>query len=127
MSNMTTDERTLLRDYILLQYMDQMVQKSLADMEHTSNLLKRLYLMAGHAVLDQITKDLYRLRREMKQRDIKILGDEQTDFVIYHNINCRGYQERFALTRDVLRAEISLQLTKYTSELGTFLKEARQQ
>ncbi|OKP97763.1 hypothetical protein [Paenibacillus sp. P46E] len=124
MSNMTIEERTMLRDYILLKYMEQMVQNSLGDIEHSANILKRLYLMAGNAVLGRIKQDQYRMRRELKQSNIKILGDEQTDFVIYHQINCRGYTERFGLTRDVMKAEIGLQLTKYTSELGDTLKEA---
>ncbi|MGN7760435.1 hypothetical protein [Paenibacillus sp. 22594] len=124
MSNITIEERTILRDYILLQYMEQMVRNSLGDIEHSTNILKRLYLMAGNALLERMKQDQYRMRRELKQSNIKILGDEQDDFVIYHHINCRGYTERFGLTRDVLKAEISLQLTKYTSELGDNLKEA---
>lgn len=114
----------MLRDYILLKYMEQMVQNSLGDIKHSTNILKRLYLMAGNALLERIKQDQYRMRRELKQSNIKILGDDQTDFVIYHQINCRGYTERFGLTRDVMKAEIGLQLTKYTSELGNTLIDA---
>ncbi|OKP92070.1 hypothetical protein A3844_02870 [Paenibacillus helianthi] len=74
MSNITIEERTTLRDYILLQYMEQMVRNSLADIEHSKNILKRLYLMAGNAVLEWIKQDQYRMRRELKQSNIKILG-----------------------------------------------------
>ncbi|KAA1180939.1 hypothetical protein [Paenibacillus sp. B2(2019)] len=52
--------------------------------------------------------------------------EEQDDFISYYKIFFRGYQERFGMTRDVMRAEISLQLTKYTSDLGTLLKESQQ-
>ncbi|MBW4083049.1 hypothetical protein [Paenibacillus sp. S150] len=119
----TAEERLMLRDYILLPYMDKMVQKSITDVEHSTNILKRLYLMAGQHILDQITKDLYRLRRELKQRNIRVLTEEQADLVVYHHYYCRGYEERFGMTRDVMRAEISLQLTKYTSDLAALLKE----
>lgn len=117
------EERTMLRDYILLPYMEKMVQKSIAEVEYSTNILKRLYLMAGQHILEQIMKDLYKLRRELKKRNIKILTEEQSDFVVYHRYYCRGYEERFGMTRDVMRSEISLQLTKYTSELTTLLKE----
>ncbi|MNI98359.1 hypothetical protein D3C73_1571900 [compost metagenome] len=52
-----------------------------------------------------------------------MLADEQEDFLLYYKILFRGYQERFGLTRDVMRTEISLRLTRYTSELGTVLKD----
>ncbi|MNB98936.1 hypothetical protein D3C75_461990 [compost metagenome] len=118
----TIEELTMLRDYLLLPHMVTMVEKSLADIEHSGNIMKRAYLMAGQHVLDRITKDMYRLRRELKQRNIKILGEEHNDFIVYTQINCRGYSEKFPMTRDVMRSEISLRLTKYTAEIGTLLK-----
>lgn len=121
----TTEERTMIRDYILLPYMEKMVQKSIADIEYSTNILKRLYLMAGQKILDQIVKDLYSLRREFKKRNIKILTEEQSDLVVYHRFYCRGYEERFGMTRDVMRSEISLQLTKYISRLAMQLKETK--
>ncbi|BCG58892.1 MULTISPECIES: hypothetical protein [Paenibacillus] len=120
----TAEERTMLRDYILLPYMEKMVQKSIAEVEYSTNILKRLYLVAGQYILEQIMKDLYKLRRELKQRNIRILTEEQSDLIVYHHYYCRGYKERFGMTRDVMRSEISLRLTKYTSELTTLLKES---
>ncbi|WP_234533601.1 hypothetical protein [Paenibacillus pseudetheri] len=67
-------------------------------------------------------QDTYRLQKELKQRNIKMLADEQDEFITYYKILCWGYQERFGLTRDVMRIEISLRLTKYTNELGGILK-----
>ncbi|MEK4351080.1 hypothetical protein MKX41_09555 [Paenibacillus sp. FSL R5-0475] len=119
----TMEERTMVRDLILLPYIDTMVSKSLKEIEPSSNILKRAYLMAGEAIQRRIMQDTYRLQKELKQRNIKMLADEQDDYITYYKIFCRGYQERFGLTRDVMRTEISLRLTKYTSELGSILKD----
>ncbi|RCX23084.1 hypothetical protein DFP94_101676 [Fontibacillus phaseoli] len=119
----TSEERSLLRDYILLPHMEKMVQKSISDIEYSSNILKRLHLMVSQYVLNRIIRDSYKLRRELKQRSIKILSEEQADLVVYYRYYCRGYEERFGMTRDVMRSEISLRLTKYMSELGVLLKE----
>ncbi|OKP91356.1 hypothetical protein [Paenibacillus sp. P32E] len=119
----TIEERTMVRDLILLPYIDTMVGKSLKEIEHSSNILTRAYLMAGQAIQRRIMQDTYQLQKELKQRNIKVLADEQEEFLVYHKILCRGYQERFGMTRDVMRTEISLRLTKYTAELGTILKE----
>ncbi|WP_219836788.1 hypothetical protein [Paenibacillus sp. R14(2021)] len=118
----TMEERTMLRDYILLPHMEKMVEKSIADVEHTTNILKRGYLMAGQKILDRIVQDLYGLRRELKRRNIRILSEEQSDLVVYHRYYCRGYEDRFGMTRDVMRSEISVQLARYTSELAVLLK-----
>ncbi len=118
----TIDERTMIRDLILLPYIDTMVSKSLKEIEHSSNILKRAYLMAGQTIQRRIMQDIYHLQKELKQRNIRVLADEQEEFLVYYKIFCRGYQERFGLTRDVMRSEISLRLTKYTAEVGELLK-----
>ncbi|MFC5648537.1 hypothetical protein ACFPYJ_05225 [Paenibacillus solisilvae] len=121
----TAEERTMIRDYILLPHMEKMVQKSIADVEHSTNILRRMYVLAGQKILERIMKDLYTLRGELKKRNIKILTEEQSDLVVYHRYYCRGYEERFGMTRDVMRSEISVQLTRYTSELAALLKEMK--
>ncbi|WNS43674.1 hypothetical protein [Paenibacillus sp. MMS20-IR301] len=119
----TVEERTMVRDLILLPYIDTMVSKSLKELEQSGGILKRAYLIAGQSIQRRIMQDTYQLQRELKQRNIKVLADEQEDFLVYYKIFCRGYQERFGLTRDVIRTEISLRLTRYTAELGTLLKD----
>ncbi|ULO04839.1 hypothetical protein H1230_16975 [Paenibacillus sp. 19GGS1-52] len=120
---MTIDERTMIRDIILLPYIDTMVSKSLKEIEHSSNILKRAYMMAGQTIQRRIMQDTYQLQKELKQRNIRVLADEQEEFLVYYKIFCRGYQERFGLTRDVMRTEISLRLTRYTTEIGILLED----
>lgn len=120
---LTVEERTMIRDLILLPHIDTMVSKSLREIEHTSSILKRAFVLAGEAIQQRIMQDTYRLQKELKQRNVRFIPDEQDEFVIYHKVFCRGYQDRFGMTRDVMRTEISLRLTQYTTELGTILKE----
>lgn len=119
----TMEERTMVRDLILLPYLDTMVSKSLKELEHSTGILRRAYMLAGQAIQRRIMQDTYQLQKGLKQRNIRVLPDEQEEFLIYYKIFCRGYQERFGLTRDVMRTEISLRLTRYTADLGTALKD----
>ncbi|QQZ64496.1 hypothetical protein JI735_34210 (plasmid) [Paenibacillus sonchi] len=119
----TIDEMTMVRDLILLPYIDTMVGKSLKEIEHSGNILQRAYSLAGQAIQRRIMQDIYQLRKELKKRNIKVLEDEQDDFISNYIIFCRGYEGPFGMTRDVMRTEISLRLTKYTSELGNSLKD----
>lgn len=114
----TEDEMIMIRDYILLPYMLSMVQKSIEDMENNSTLLKQLYLAAGRVVKNKISADMYRLRRELSKRNIKVFSDEQVDLVVYHRFVCRGYEDRFGMVRDVIRAEISTRLSRYLREIA---------
>jgi hypothetical protein len=119
----TQEEYTLVRDYILLPHMLTMVERSIEDIKHSSNVLKRLYVTAAHAIMNRISKDMYALRRELSKRNIKVLDDEQVDMVIYHKLICRGYEARFGMVRDVMRAEISVRLTRYLEEMAKMFKD----
>ncbi|CAG7658891.1 hypothetical protein ACFQI7_27670 [Paenibacillus allorhizosphaerae] len=113
----TEDELVMIRDYILLPYMLSMAQKSIDDIENSNNILKQLYLTAGRVVMDKISDDLYSLRRELSKRNIKIMGDEHVEMIVYHRFICRGYEDRFGMVRDVMRSEISIRLSKYLKEI----------
>ncbi|UUZ85694.1 hypothetical protein LJK88_20625 [Paenibacillus sp. P26] len=117
----TQEEFVLIRDYILLPYMLTMLQRSIDDIEHGSNLMKKLYLSAGRTVMDKISADMLELRRQLKQRNIKITGEEHVEMVVYHHIVCRGYEERFGMIRDVMRSEISIRLSQYVKEIASRL------
>lgn len=122
-ARLSNEERAMVRDLILLPYIDTMVAKSLKEVEHSGNVLSRSYILAGRYIQKRIIQEVYRLRQELKKRNIKVVEDTQDDFVTYNMIYCRGYQERFGVTRDVMRTEISLRLTQYTADLGEALRE----
>jgi hypothetical protein len=113
----------MIRDYVLLPHMLTMVQKYMEEMQNSSNLLKRLYLSATQVVMNQINRDMYELRRELSRRRIRVVGDEQVDLVVYHRFICRGYEDRLGIVREVMRAEISVRLTRYLGEVSRWLGE----
>ncbi|KQX61169.1 hypothetical protein [Paenibacillus sp. Root444D2] len=116
-SRPTSEELIMIRDYILLPHMLTIVQKSVDDIKSSSNLLKQLYLATGQVVMNKISRDMYDIRRELTKRNIKIISDEHAELVVYHRFLCRGYEDRFGMTRDVMRSEISVQLKKYIKEI----------
>lgn len=124
MSIITTDERTMLRDYLLLLQMQVMAQKSLTDIKLSGNLLAKLYYMSGKVIEDRIFHEIKTHRQTLKSRGIIVSREEHdTDgFVIRYHYTCRGYTEHFAMTRDVMRSEISLRFTRYIAEFGENIK-----
>jgi hypothetical protein len=118
----TTEELTMIRDYVLLPHMLNMVQKAADEIKNSSNILRRHFMVSTQILMDRITKDMYSLRKELTKRNIKVMAEEQVDLVVYHKIICRGYEERFGMVRDVVRSELSVRLTKYLNEMSKLLE-----
>ncbi|WP_052415712.1 hypothetical protein [Paenibacillus graminis] len=59
----TIEERTMVRDLILLPYIDTMVRKSLKELEHSGSILKRAYLLAIEAIQRRIMQGTYLLQK----------------------------------------------------------------
>lgn len=120
---LSNEERMMIRDLILLPHIDTMLAKSMEEIELSGNVLTKMYLLAGRYIQNRISKDTWELQKELKQRNVRFIPEEQDDFILHYKIFFRGYQERFGLTRDVMRSEISLRLTRYTADLGAVLKD----
>lgn len=116
-----------MRDYILMLQMHPMIQKSLTDLELSGILLREAYKLCGEWIDEQIFQETKRLRKTLKEHGIQVNREEysQEGFVIYYPYVCRGYVDRFAVTRDVLRSEISIRLGKYVTEVGQIFKASR--
>lgn len=123
----TSEERTMLRDYLLLTHMQVMVQKDITDIKLSGNLLTRAYTMCAKLIEDRIFQDMKSLRIALKERGIQVSKEEQNSdgFIVRYHFTCRGYADNFAMTRDVMRSEIGIRFGKYTSEIGTFLRPYR--
>lgn len=115
-NRISTDELRMVRDLIIIQHMEDMVLKSIEDVEHSA-VLGQMYARIGEALLKRMMEDRNRLKREIKAKQIKIMDPEHSDFIIYHKLICRGYEENFGMTRDVMRTEISNQLTQYVGDM----------
>jgi hypothetical protein len=90
-------------------------------MEQSGISLKQIYIMPSRYLQERIIKDITELKQQLKQHNVRYEDDQNDDFLLYYMIYYRGYSERFGMTRDVLRTEISLRLTRYTSEFGVVL------
>jgi hypothetical protein len=113
----TVDELTIIRDYILLPHMMTMVERSREEIERSSNPLRNLMGRFMVVMLDTINADLINIRIAMSKSSIKVWEDEHAGDVLYYRFKCRGYEERFGMMREVMRAEISVRLAKYGAQV----------
>lgn len=87
-------------------------------------MLTRAYTMCAKLIEDRIFQDMKSLRIALKESGIQVSKEEQNSdgFIIRYHYTCRGYNDNFAMTRDVMRSEISVRLAKYMSDVAAPLK-----
>jgi len=118
----TEDEMYMIRECILLPAIMTMLDNEHQKQEWSSNTFKTLYLGALDIVIDKVHKEFAFVRRELASRKIKTWNGDSTDFAIYINYNCRGYDGNFFVTRDVAKSEIRLRFGRYIHDTLAMLK-----
>jgi hypothetical protein len=119
----TSDEMTLIRDFVMYPNIISMLHRGI-DQIRTANIpLKELLARCLEVIMFSVTDDYYALKRELKARNIQVFADVTDDGVLYHRYLCRGYENRFGITREALKAEMGNRLAKYTDQLAKSLKQ----
>lgn len=120
------DEMEMIRDYILMPHLVEMLTRSRADAERPPiGLLKPALIHVADALLDRATREHKALRQELARRRIKVYDAEfDGEMVYYYPYTCRGYEDRFGIMREVMRSELSIKLGRYVGDVQKTLREA---
>jgi len=108
----SAEELRLIRDSILLPHLMTMLQRSIDEISRSQISMHNVMARFMRVLLDRVSLESFNNRRELKKRNIKILSDETHDDIVYNRYVCRGYEDKFGMTREVMRAEISNHLSK---------------
>ncbi|CAM3889841.1 hypothetical protein COLU111180_12745 [Cohnella lubricantis] len=113
----TVEELEMIRDALLLPNIVIMLERQREELQRSFLMLKPLYLMTTDVLIASVNKDLSQLRMELRKRKIKTWEGEQSDFTLYIQYVCRGYESRFGIVREHAKAEVRVRLTKYIGEV----------
>lgn len=113
----TIEELEMIRDITLLPNIVIMLERQREEMNRSLHMLKPLYLQITDKLIYTVNKDLSQIRMELRRRKIKTWEGEQTDFTIYTNYVCRGYEDRFGMVREHAKSQIRVLLTRYMRDL----------
>ena len=113
----TQEEIGLIRDYALLPIILSIVESNHRSIENSQYTLRKLYVRAAQVLLDVIHSNLARVRKTLKEHNIKVYEEERIDNMLQFRFNCRGYEDNFTMIKDVVRAEASLRLSNYISRI----------
>ena len=116
------EEIELMRDSILLPMLQTIVVRKIQDIERSSETLRLLYSKVAQILASRIYADVSRIQGELMEQDIEVFIEEKDDQIIRCRYTYRGYEDGFMMTREAMRAEISVKLGRYIDQ---FVKSIR--
>jgi hypothetical protein len=117
------EDLQLIRDYIILPIMHTIVLKKSQDIAMSAETLKLLYSKAAQVLAINIEGDLKNVKKAMLERNIRVFEEEKGHDSMHYRYVCRGHEDRFGLRRDMILAEISVRIGKYTSNLTAAMQK----
>jgi len=120
----TNKEMDMIRDSVLLPVALQIVEKKSIEVEMSTQTLKLLYSAAAKILARHIREDVMKNKRALLERHIHVFEDTKDDNSLCYRYSCRGREDRFIMTKDFIRSEISVRIGRYAKSLVATLQEA---
>lgn len=118
----TKEEFEYIRNYILLPFLLDVIEKNKREIELLQTALKPLFLIVTDTLLDRISQDIKGIKQSLRAAQIKVWEMVPSDIALQYGFSCRGYQDTFYLSRNSAKAELSILLTGYVQKLGMDLR-----
>jgi hypothetical protein len=119
----TKKDLDLMRDYILLPIALTIVEKKRRETELSSLTLKILYAAAAKILVKHIQEDVQQSRKALVEKNIRVVEESKDPAEIVYRYWCRGHEDRFVMTKDYMRSEISVRIERYVRSLTSTLQE----
>ncbi len=88
----TREELALVRAYATLPFLANIVEKNLKQIELSFYTLKPLYISTTLILLENIHTDLAKVKKALKQHNIRILNEEMLDAGMKYEYICNDYE-----------------------------------
>jgi hypothetical protein len=116
-NRLTTDEITMVREYVFLPLLLSIVEKKKDELSYTSNPLNPLFAATTDLLMNKIHSDLRAIKQDFRKLNIKVVDNGAEGAMLCYTVYCRGYEEKFKMIKEVAKAELGVRLGKYVSQL----------
>ncbi|UHA74016.1 hypothetical protein [Paenibacillus sp. 481] len=113
----TTEEIKLMKDSVLLSIMHTIIIKKAYEIEQSSDTLRGLYTKVARLLAKNIYADLCEVKKYLLEKNICLHEEEKDEQAIHYRYVCRHYEDRFIVTRDYIRSEVSTRIGRYADTL----------
>ncbi|WP_201009020.1 hypothetical protein [Paenibacillus glycanilyticus] len=111
--SMTDEEYSLIRDYLILPFVRNMVKNNSEKVKDEGLTLGSLFVKSSEVMLKLIDKDIYETRRQIGKLQAKITESKRNEDGILYEVRLRGYVQEIALLRHVVKREMADKSEKY--------------
>jgi flagellar motor component MotA len=115
------EELVLIKRFIVMPLAIQVLDRDMRVMERSPLKMPRVYIQWMQHLQDQLMTDMIRLRRQLRERGLRIYEQRQTDTGIQAKYVCRGYHHEFSMIWGLVRAEVETTLRSYVQSNTSFM------
>lgn len=108
------EELRMVKEAILIPVMIDYIQRDISTAHSAGFKLDLILIRSLQKVQDDIINEHYSLKKQLRERGIKVLPEKQTRTGIEADYLCRGYQHHIALLWGTVRTEALKKASQYT-------------
>lgn len=109
----TSNDIELVKAITLLPYTLDIIEKNIEKMTVADLKMRPLFVGHFENIQDKITKDIYHVRKGMREKGIKILEESKHKNHLEVDFLCRGYTHNISLLWSKVRNDVEVLLAKY--------------
>ena len=106
----TEEELTYVKQSLILPIVLDVLAHDIRVLQSSKAKMNGLYAKYLHSLQDKASLELYHLRRQLRQRGIKVFRQERAKQGLEAEYLCRGYEHRFTMMWGVVKAEVETEL-----------------
>jgi len=110
--NVTERERQLVKDYLLLPIMLDVLERDIAAIGRVKLKFPNLYTAILRSAQDAITTELHGIRKVFRHAGIKVYDEIRTKEGIEAKYLCRGYEHSMMMLWELVKVECEIRLAE---------------
>jgi hypothetical protein len=97
------EELVLVKEFVLLPVILDVLERDMGKMKLADLKVPIIYIGNLKQTQDEVTRELYNIRQELRKRGIKVYDREQTANGIKASYVCRGYRHELSFLPSLIR------------------------
>jgi len=106
----TEEELIMVKQSLILPIVMDVLAHDIRVLQGSKAKMNGLYARYLQGLQDTVSLELYHLRRQLRQKGIKVFRQERAKKGLEAEYLCRGYQHRFEMLWGVVKAEVEVAL-----------------
>lgn len=113
MNQLHKDENHLFDEYLILSYSRKALEIDLTTLSQSSLKMKEPYVSFVHCILNKISQEMFKVKKQLNERNLKIEFIENDGTFTTFNCYCRGYVQTSRFLNTHLKNKVCEKLNEF--------------